>query len=125
VPRLVAAMAEPRVMLTISEASFGVPEMSAHKLSFMIENPSMHFLTFNVSMEASEDFAFSGPKTCAVSLVPISRQTLTYRILPNKKDDWIGVHLTVVDAYFGQTLRVLSGGEGVKVDKKGNVLVKV
>lgn len=125
VPRLVAALAEPRVMLTISASSFGSADVSAHKLTFTLENPSMHFLTFNVSMDASEDFAFSGPKVCALSLVPISRQTLTYRILPNKKGEWIGVHLNVVDAYFGQTLRVLPGGEGVQADKKGNILVKV
>ncbi|OAL37305.1 hypothetical protein AYO20_03481 [Fonsecaea nubica] len=125
VPRLVAPMAEPRVMLTVSSTGVGPPEMEAHKLSFTIENPSMHYLTFNVSMEASEDFAFSGPKACAISLVPISRQSLKYRILPNKKNEWIAVHMNVVDAYFGQTLRVLPGGSGVKVDKKGNVLVKV
>ncbi|KIW31577.1 uncharacterized protein PV07_03211 [Cladophialophora immunda] len=125
VPRLVAPMAEPRVMLTVSSTSLGPLNIEAHRLSFTIENPSMHYLTFNVSMEASEDFAFSGPKACAISLVPISRQTLNYRILPNKKDEWIAVHMNVVDAYFGQTLRVLPGGHGVKVDKKGNVLVKV
>jgi len=118
-------MAEPRVMLTVSPAGLGPLDIEAHKLSFTIENPSMHYLTFNVSMEASEDFAFSGPKACAISLVPISRQTLNYRILPNKKDEWIAVHMNVVDAYFGQTLRVLPGGREVKVDKKGNVLVKV
>ncbi|KIX95367.1 uncharacterized protein Z520_08884 [Fonsecaea multimorphosa CBS 102226] len=125
VPRLVAPMAEPRVMLTVSSTSLGPLNIEAYKLSFTIENPSMHYLTFNVSMEASEDFAFSGSKACAISLVPISRQTLNYRILPNKKDEWIAVHMNVVDAYFGQTLRVLAGGSGVKVDKKGNVLVKV
>lgn len=126
VPKLVAAMSEPRVMLTISQAGpVGSLEFSAYRLHFMIENPSMHFLTFNVSMDASEDFAFSGPKAGALSLVPISRQSLTYRILPNKKDEWIGVHLNVVDAYFGQTLRVLPGGSDVRVDKKGNVLIKV
>ncbi|KAK4940018.1 hypothetical protein LTR10_019755 [Elasticomyces elasticus] len=126
VPKLVAAMSEPRVMLTISKAgSPGSSEFSAYRLHFMVENPSMHFLTFNVSMDASEDFAFSGPKASSLSLVPISRQSVTYRILPNKKDEWIGVHLTVVDAYFGQTLRVLPGGPDVKVDKKGNVLIKV
>ncbi|EXJ82063.1 hypothetical protein A1O1_08132 [Capronia coronata CBS 617.96] len=125
VPRLIAPMAEPRVLLTVTEAASFPSEFCARRLDFMMENPSMHFLTFNVSMEASEDFAFSGPKACALNLVPISRHALTYRILPNKKDQWIVVNLKVVDAYFGQTLKVLPGGEGVKVDKKGNVLVRV
>ncbi|KAK5327499.1 hypothetical protein LTR93_002883 [Exophiala xenobiotica] len=125
VPKLIAAMAEPRVMLTTSHSALGSSEFSAYRLSFTIENPSMHFLTFNVSLDASEDFAFSGPKACSLSLVPISRQTLTYRILPNKKDEWIAIHLNVVDAYFGQALKVLPGADNVKVDKKGTVFVKV
>lgn len=123
--RLVTPMAEPRVMLTTASVPLAVPTVVGHRLSFTIENPSMHFLTFNISMEASEDFAFSGPKTYTLSLVPISRQTLTYQILPNKRDEWIGIHLNVVDVYFGQTLKILPGGDGVKTDKKGNVLVKV
>lgn len=125
VPRLVAPMAEPRVLLTATNAASGGSEFHARCLDFVLENPSMHFLTFNVSMEASEDFAFSGPKACAFSMVPISRHTLTYRILPNKKDQWIVVNLKVIDAYFGHTLTVVPGGEGVTVDKKDNVLVKV
>ncbi|ETI22065.1 hypothetical protein G647_06136 [Cladophialophora carrionii CBS 160.54] len=123
--RLVAPMAEPRVILTASAPGLGVPGAGVYKLSFTIENSSMHFLTFNASMEANEDFAFSGPKACAINLVPLSKQTMTYRILPNKRDEWIGVRLNVVDAYFGQTLKVLPGGKDVKVDKQGNLLVKV
>ncbi|KAJ9606611.1 hypothetical protein H2200_008619 [Cladophialophora chaetospira] len=123
--RLVAPMAEPRVLLTNSPTLLRLPGVATHTLSFVIENPSMHFLTFNIGLDASEDFAFSGPKVCTVSLVPISRQTLIYRILPNKRDAWIGVHLNVVDAYFGQTLKILPGGKGVKADKKGNLSIKV
>ena len=123
--RLVAPMAEPRVLLTAAPTLLEAPQLNAYKLAFTIENSSMHFLTFSVSLEANDDYAFSGPKAYAVSLVPISRQTVTYRILPKKKDEWIGIRLNVVDAYFGQTLKILSGGTGVRVDKKGNVTIKV
>ncbi|EHY56195.1 hypothetical protein ABEF92_005713 [Exophiala dermatitidis] len=125
VSKLLAPMAEPRVLLTTTDMAVDLSEMHTRQLKFTIENPSMHFLTFNISMEASEDFAFSGPKICAPSLVPISRHTITYQIFPYKRDQWVAVQLKVVDAYFGQTLKVLPGGEGVKVDKKGNLLVKV
>lgn len=123
VPKLIAPMAEPRVMLTFSP----IPKEDLHiyRLDFMLENPSMHFLTFNISMDTSENFAFSGPKSSVLSLVPMSRNTVSYRIMPNTEDAWIGVNLNVVDAYFGQTLKILPGGEGVKVDKKGNVFIKV
>ena len=85
----------------------------------------MHFLTFNISMESSEHFAFSGPKASAISLVPVSRYEVRYKILPNKKGQWVKVALSVVDAYFNQTLRVQAAGEGVKGDKKGGILVWV
>ena len=123
VPKLIAPMAEPRVMLTISPIT--KEDLRIYRLDFMLENPSMHFLTFNISMDTSENFAFSGPKSSVLSLVPISRNTISYRIMPNTEDAWIPVNLIVVDAYFGQTLKVLPGGDGVKVDKKGNVFIKV
>lgn len=123
VPRLVAAMAEPRVILRALPVS--LDSEVAYRLEFMVENPSMHFLTFNLAMEASEDFAFSGPKTAVLSLVPMTRSAVVYRILPSKTGEWIAVNMNVVDAYFGQTLTVLPGDDGVRVNKKGGVLIKV
>jgi trafficking protein particle complex subunit 11 len=126
IPRFVAPMAEPRVLLTdpvplpASNPSTG---LTVYQLKFTLENPSMHFLTFNLIMESSEDFAFSGPKATSVSLVPLSRHTVEYRLLLSKTNTWIGVNLGVVDAYFGKQLRVLPAGDGVKSDKKGNVNV--
>ena len=48
----------------------------------VIENASNHFLTFGVSMDTSEEFAFSGPKLSAVPVLPVSRREVEYRILP-------------------------------------------
>ena len=140
VPRFVNPMAEPRVLLTAGERGSvpGQEDMHLIDLHYTIENPSMHFLTFNIAMEASEDFAFSGPKSSAVSLVPMSKYDMAYRILPNRRDtessrerkkgrekngEWLKVQLNVVDAYFNQTLRVQAAGDGVKLDKKGNIIV--
>lgn len=142
VPRFACPMAEPRVLLTV-DSKQKLPEqqdMNLVTLRYTVENPSMHFLTFNLGMEASEDFAFSGPKASAVSLVPISKYEVRYRILPNKRDtegsrerkkerdkkgEWLKVHLNVVDAYFNQTLRVQPAGEGVRLDKKGGVILLI
>jgi trafficking protein particle complex subunit 11 len=125
IPRFIAPMAEPRILLTTSSLSKDYPVEGLCQLRFTIENPSMHFLTFNVTMESSEDFAFSGPKACMVSLVPISRHAMDYRILSSKRGEWIKVNLGVVDAYFGKTLKIQPAGDGVRADKKGNVLVWV
>lgn len=78
----------------------------------------MHFLTFEVNMEASEEFGFSGPKLRALNLLPLSRQTVRFNILPLVAGAWITPQLRVVDRYFNKTLKV-QATDGMKLDKKG------
>ena len=128
IPRFVLPMAEPRVLLTTSpnaEALGPVPGFVT--LHYTLENPSLHFLTFSLTMESSEDFAFSGPKSTNLSLVPLSRHSVTFRLLSTKKDlnareqsgTWLRSNLMVVDQGFRKTLRVLAAADGVKQDKRG------
>ena len=116
IPRFTIPMAEPRVLATVN-ASRVVPPLLL--LDYIIENPSTHFLTFNLTMEPSEDFAFSGPKSTNLSLVPLSRRTVRYNLFPSKRGTWIQPSLVVVDAYFNQRLRVQGASDGTKLDKKG------
>ena len=120
VPRFVVPMGEPRVLASASSSSALSGLMH---LEYTLENPSTHFLTFNLTMEASEQFAFSGPKTTVVQLVPLSRHTVRYNILAAKRGLWIQPQLVVMDTYFNKTLRVLPTGD-MRSDKKG-VLVWV
>ncbi|KAJ5226759.1 uncharacterized protein N7469_006765 [Penicillium citrinum] len=120
IPRFVVPMGEPRVLAS-SSPSNKLPGLI--HLEYNVENPSTHFLTFNLMMEASEHFAFSGPKTTVIQLVPLSRHTVRYNILAAKRGLWIQPQLVVVDTYFNKTLRVLPTGE-MRADKKG-VLVWV
>jgi hypothetical protein len=115
IPRFVAPMGEPRVLAsaTSSESLPGFVHVD-----YTLENPSMHFLTFNLTMEASEQFAFSGPKATAVQIVPLSRHTVRYNLIASKRGMWIQPQLVVVDSYFNKTLRVLPT-EGMRADKKG------
>ncbi|KAJ5489619.1 hypothetical protein N7539_004509 [Penicillium diatomitis] len=115
VPRFVAAMGEPRVLAS-SSTSASLPGLL--HLDYTLENPSTHFLTFNLIMEANEQFVFSGPKTTVIQLVPLSRHTVRYNLLPAKRGLWIQPQLVVVDTYFNKTLRVLPTGE-MRADKKG------
>ncbi|PYH82098.1 hypothetical protein BO82DRAFT_431935 [Aspergillus uvarum CBS 121591] len=115
IPRFMIPTGEPRVLASArpSSALSGLIH-----LEYTLENPSMHFLTFNLTMEASENFAFSGPKTIVVQLVPLSRQTVRYNLLASKRGLWIQPQLVVVDTYFNKTLRVLPT-EDMRTDKKG------
>ncbi|OGM43758.1 hypothetical protein ABOM_006876 [Aspergillus bombycis] len=115
VPRFVVPGGEPRVLASAmaSQICSGLIH-----LDYTIENPSMHFLTFNLTMEASENFAFSGPKTLVVQLVPLSRHTVRYNLLASRRGLWIQPQLVVVDTYFNKTLRVLAT-EDMRSDKKG------
>jgi hypothetical protein len=131
VPSMTIPSAEPRVLCTAS-----VPantEDEAITVSYTLENPSMHFLTFNLTMEANESFAFSGSKHRAVSLTPMSRLQVDYRLFvyaveadalterQGQKGHWVWPALRVVDAYFQKTLRVLDAGDGVQSDDRGGV----
>jgi trafficking protein particle complex subunit 11 len=124
VPRYLIPISEPRVLLSkrqkVSQAQSGLVQ-----LQYTIENPSMHYLTFNLTMESSDEFAFSGPKATSFSLVPISRRTVDFRVLAHQGARWVRVSLGVVDAYFNKALRVSPASEGIKSDGKRGLLVWV
>lgn len=121
IPRFIVPIGEPRVLAspTPSPSLPGLIHMD-----YTLENPSMHFLTFTLTMEASEHFAFSGSKTTVVQLLPLSRHVVRYNLFAATRGLWIQPQLTVVDTYFNKTLRVLPATDGVRGDKKG-VLVWV
>jgi solute carrier family 25 protein 38 len=115
IPRIQIPSSEPRVLAS-SHLSPTIPSLI--HLDYVLENPTMHFLTFELAMEASEDFGFSGPKLRTLHLLPMSRQTVRYNLLSNVEEDWITPNLKVTDRYFNKTLKV-QGTEGMRVDKKG------
>lgn len=115
IPRIQIPSSEPRV-LARSHFSPSVPSLI--HLDYVLENPTMHFLTFELAMEASETFGFSGPKLRTLHLLPMSRQTVRYNLLSSVEEDWITPNLKVTDRYFNKTLKV-QGTEGMRADKKG------
>lgn len=120
--KFLAPMSEPRVLLRATEVA---ERSDTYLLTYTIENPSMHFLTFNIAMTGGEDVAFSGPKMKTVSLVPISRYDLRYRIFTQKKKEWARVQLDVLDAVFQQHLKIQPVTDNVRTDKQGVVQVRV
>jgi len=115
IPQLTVPFGEPRV-LAVAELSHG--DLPLVHISYTLENPSVHLLTFQITMEASEEFAFSGPKTGSVQLVPLSRHTVQFNLLPTRRNMWIRPNLKVVDVGFAKTLKVLAAN-GCKGDKNG------
>ena len=115
VPRLLVTSSEPRVLSSLIYS----PISQSLSLSLHVENPSSHHLTFSLSLEPSTLFAFSGPKQTTIQLVPLSRRTVSFKLLPYVKGEWCGpVNVVVRDRYFQKVLRVL-GCEGVRVEKEG------
>jgi hypothetical protein len=112
VPRLNIFGVEPRVLGSVSYVGTLV------QLDLTIENASNHFLTFGLTMEPSEEFAFSGSKQTTLHLLPVSRRSVTYRLLPLVRGEWVRPALVVRDKYFQKVLRVI-GTEGMKMDKEG------
>ncbi|GAB7361108.1 hypothetical protein MBLNU230_g1146t1 [Neophaeotheca triangularis] len=132
VPRLNLPTSEPRVLCTISDPDPAILSATVH---YHLENPSLHFLTFALTMEASEDFAFSGPKYRTLSLAPFSRHSVQFQLLLHDADagdadeslggTWVWPVLQVVDSYYQKTLRVQAAGEGTRNDGKGRLGVLI
>ena len=115
VPELVIPFGEPRVLATARNGN--VPPGAIY-LDYVIENPSMYALSFQLTMDISEEFAFSGPKNVTVELVPLSRYNVRYIILPHVKGLWISPQFRVFDTHFQKSLKV-NATEGMRSDKKG------
>ena len=116
VPRLLVSSSEPRVLGGVSYSAT-IPSM-VH-FDVIIENPSNHFLTFGITMEPSEKFAFSGVKSSTLQLVPLSRRTMTFRLLPYTRGDWIGpIRCVIRDKYFQKILKI-APTEAMKSEKEG------
>lgn len=124
-------VAEPRVLASVSYSKTGPPRgegNTAQKgtrssplviLDITIENPSNHFLTFGLSIEPSDDFAFSGSKSTALNVLPVARRTVTYRLLPLVEGgQWIKPQLVVRDKYFQKVLKIVPT-EGMKREGDG------
>lgn len=115
IPRIQIPSSEPRVLASAQYSS--VVDSLVH-LDYTLENPTMHFLTFELNMEASEEFGFSGSKLRTLHLLPMSRQTVRFNLYPLVRDAWITPTLKVMDRYFNKSLKV-QATEGLRMDKKG------
>ncbi|KAL8734789.1 MAG: hypothetical protein Q9181_003050 [Wetmoreana brouardii] len=115
VPDLVIPFGEPRVLAAAGPAH---GEAETVPLAYTIENPSTHVLNFELTMETNDEFAFSGPKSTSLNVVPVSRHTIRYILMPLVRGKWITPHFRVLDTHFNQVLRVHGTG-GMRSDKKG------
>jgi hypothetical protein len=115
IPRIQIPSSEPRVL---ASAGLSSTVDSVVHLDYTLENPTMHFLTFELNMEASEEFGFSGSKLRALHLLPMSRQTVRFNLYPLVRGVWITPSLKVMDRYFNKSLKV-QATEGLRIDKKG------
>ena len=115
VPEFVILFGEPRVLASMRKE--GCEDGLIH-LDYVIENPSMHVLTFKMNMEPSDDFAFSGAKDSSLQLVPLSRHNIQYNLLPLVRGTWINPQFRVMDTHFRKMLKVNATG-GMRTNKKG------
>ena len=114
-PELVIPYGEPRVL---ASASLERAKPGRVHVNYVIENPSMHVLSFSVTMEASDDFAFSGPKATSLQLVPHSCHAIRYTLLPFVHGRWIEPQVKIIDEHWHKTLKVNVTGD-IKGSKRG------
>lgn len=115
VPEILIPFGEPRVLAAAQKEQ---GKTGIIHLEYIIENPSMYVLEFNLTMETSEEFAFSGVKTTSLQLVPLSRHTVRYNLFPLVTGTWISPQFRVIDLNFNKTLKIHATG-GIKSDVQG------
>jgi hypothetical protein len=130
-PRVLASISNPKATTAIDEDTAENPDAvrsSLVALTYTLENPTTHFLTFDLNMEISDTFAFSGPAVRTLNLLPLSRESIRFILLPmgpstqadgsqedaDKGGTWLDVRYKIVDRYFKKILRVLAASEGVR-----------
>jgi hypothetical protein len=104
-------------------------------LIFTLENPTNHFLSFELTMEGpqKDDWALSGIKMRSLNLLPLSREVVSYRIMPLAVDGedaegkWLEIRFRVMDVYFRKVLRCLPASVNVREaeGKSGALMVWV
>lgn len=118
VPELVIPFGEPWVLAVAKNEQ---QKNGLVYLEYTIENPSMHVLSFNLSMATSEEFAFSGAKATSLQLVPLTRHTVRYSLLPLVRGRWIQPQFRALDLHFNKTLKI-HATEGLRSDAKGTFI---
>ncbi|MCJ1426036.1 hypothetical protein MMC29_003938 [Sticta canariensis] len=118
VPELVIPFGEPRVLAVAKNEQ---QKNGLIHLDYTIENPSMYVLSFDLSMETSEQFAFSGAKTTSLQLVPLARHTVRYSLLPLVTGGWINPQFRAIDLHFNKRLKI-HATEGLRSDAKGTFI---
>jgi solute carrier family 25 protein 38 len=134
-PRILAAVSYPKLAKHVDDKD-GVDNIPIAQLTFTLENPTNHFLTFEMTMEGpqKDEWALSGPKLSSLNLLPLSRESISFRIVPLAMEEggggegmWLEVRFRVMDVYFRKVLRCLPASSGVREaeGKAGNLLVWV
>ncbi|QDS74405.1 hypothetical protein FKW77_005731 [Venturia effusa] len=131
-PRVLAVVSRPEPITPTDEDAVNTPDAvnpSLIALTYTLENPTTHFLTFDLNMEISETFAFSGPAVRTLNLLPLSRESIQFVLMPmgasdqaaepqedggDKGGTWLDVRYKVVDRYFKKVLRILAASEGIR-----------
>ncbi|KAL5600936.1 hypothetical protein BROUX41_005770 [Berkeleyomyces rouxiae] len=116
VPPYMVLGSEPRVLASLSNPANAPRGLLC--MDVTIENASGHFLTFSLTMDPSDQFAFSGPKLATVNVLPASRRTVKFRLFPMVSGTYIRPALIVKDKYYQKILRVIPS-EGMSSDKNG------
>jgi len=134
-PRVLAAVSYP-LLPASGHPDDDMESIPIAQLTFTLENPTNHFLSFEMTMEGpqKDDWALSGSKMSSLNLLPLSRETISFRIVPLALDEaneetgmWLEVRYRVMDVYFRKVLRCLPASSGVREaeGKGGSLLIWV
>lgn len=113
--RLNLPLHEPRVILDHEWTDNGYL-----RLMYYIENATNHILTYSVAMGSSSIFAFQGPKHKTLRVLPFTRRTMEYVLLPlslTTKESLRLPQFKIHDTYYKRTLVVIPANRSASSDR--------
>lgn len=131
--RLNLPLIEPRVIVgkyltilfTIDSLTFlkdiersKTPGSKPLKAFYHIENATSHILTYSLTVGSSDMFAFQGPKELTVRLLPFTRRTVEYVLMPLTRGLLSLPLVKIYDVHYKKTLVPLSATAELSMDKK-------
>lgn len=89
-------------------------ESDAVVLLLILENPTDHMRTFGITVDPSDDFAFSGHKNKDWNVRMKSRRVVKYVLLPFERGKWVRVAVKVVDVEVRRMVSIHATGRGLR-----------
>lgn len=120
--KLVLPLYMPRVLVDLAR-TVADRRAKEYELVYYLENATSHILSYDITMGTSHGFAFQGPKTLHLRVLPFTRHRLEYTMVALSSGNRKLPGLQVYDPNYKRTLMVIPAHDGIK-SLKGELFIE-